>query len=122
MNLENLIKSLERFGGTLPAVVRDVSDEDARWKPPSGAWSILEIVCHLGDEEELDFSQRVRLTLQDSTQAWPPIDPEGWAIQRENKTSYRVTRAKKKDRLLEDRVWSVFHKMGFPVMRSASFA
>jgi DNA sulfur modification protein DndB len=41
---------------------------------------------------------------------------EGWEIQRENKTSYRVTRAKKKDRLLEDRVWSIFHKMGFPVM------
>lgn len=83
MNLDKLIHSLERFGHTLPGVVRDVSDDDARWKPPSGAWSILEIVCHLGDEEEWDFGQRVRLTLQDATQVWPAIDPEGWAVERQ---------------------------------------
>jgi hypothetical protein len=82
MNEAKLIASLERFGRMLPAVVRDVSDDDAVWKPPDGAWSILEVVCHLADEEVLDFRQRVGLTLADPCQAWPPIDPEGWAVER----------------------------------------
>jgi hypothetical protein len=82
MNLEKMLRSLERFGHMLPEVVREVSDDDSRWKPPNGAWSIVEVVCHLGDEEEFDFGQRVRLTLTDANTTWPPIDPEGWAIER----------------------------------------
>lgn len=82
MNLPKLIDSLERFGRLLPEVVRGVPDEDCRWKPADGAWSILEVVCHLADEDEFDFRPRVRLTLADPAAAWPPIDPEGWAVQR----------------------------------------
>ena len=82
MNHAMLIASLERFGQMLPAVVRDVTDGDAAWKPPDGAWSILEVVCHLADEEVSDFRQRVALTLSDPNRPWPPIDPDGWAVER----------------------------------------
>ena len=82
MNVENLIQSLDRFGSMLPEVVRDVSPTNARWKPPDGAWSILEVVCHLADEEEFDFRERIRLVLNDPEESWPPIDPEGWAVAR----------------------------------------
>ena len=82
MHFPNLLASLERFARILPMAVADVSVADCRWKPPSGAWSILEIVAHLADEEEFDFRQRVRLILADPTQPWPPIDPEGWAVER----------------------------------------
>ena len=82
MELSNLLASLDRFGHLLPAVVRDIPDDDVRWKPPSGAWSILEIVGHLADEEEFDFRERVRLTLADPSLPWPAIDPEGWAVER----------------------------------------
>lgn len=83
MNFEHLVNSLERFGHMLPEVVCGVSDEDARWKPADGAWSILEVVCHLADEEEFDFGLRTRLTLTNPAQPWPPIDPEGWAVERD---------------------------------------
>jgi hypothetical protein len=66
----------------LPEVVRDIDADDARWKPPSGAWSILEIVSHLADEEEYDFRVRINATLVHPDQDWPPIDPEGWAVER----------------------------------------
>ena len=66
----------------LPNVVCDVTLDDSRWKPVDGAWSILEVVCHLADEEELDFRKRAELTLADPRQPWPPIDPEGWAVER----------------------------------------
>lgn len=60
-----------------------VSPDDARLKPPSGAWSILEIVCHLVDEETDDFRARLELTQRDPAAPWPGIDPEGWAVRRE---------------------------------------
>jgi len=82
MDFPKLIESLERFGRLLPAVVVDVSQSDAIWKPESGGWSILEIVCHLADEEVEDFRCRVELTLKDPASPWPPIDPEGVAIER----------------------------------------
>lgn len=84
MNPTHLIASLERFAHILPALVRDVSAGDAKWKPapPDEVWSILEIVTHLCDEEVDDFRMRVRLTLVEPTRGWPPIDPPRWAIER----------------------------------------
>jgi hypothetical protein len=83
MNAELLVDSLARFGRLLPAVVNGIADADLRWRPPNGNWSILEIVCHLRDEETEDFGKRLRLTLEDPSLPWPGIDPEGWARERE---------------------------------------
>jgi hypothetical protein len=76
-----LIGRLERFGEALPVVVAGVPREDAAWKPPSGAWSILEIVCHLVDEEVRDFRARVRMTLEDPAAEWARIHPSQWALE-----------------------------------------
>ena len=38
---------------------------------------------------------------------------EGWSIHRENKASTRISRKKRHDILLEDRVWSLLYSMGF---------
>jgi len=90
-----LIEDLARFGPTLAAVVNDVPPEAARWKPPDGAWSILEVCRHLLDEEVEDFRTRLRLTLEDPSQPWPPIDPPGWAISRRyNEADLSTTVAK----------------------------
>ncbi|MHC4903871.1 MAG: DinB family protein [Planctomycetota bacterium] len=82
MNARALIDRLERFADILPAVVDGLSEADARWRPDGTGWSILEIVTHMADEEVEDFRQRVELTLRDPEAAWPPIDPEGWAVER----------------------------------------
>jgi len=55
-----------------------VSAEAAAWKPSPERWSLLEVLCHLLDEEREDFRARLRLTLDDPMADWPPIDPEGW--------------------------------------------
>lgn len=82
MNADRLIDRLEGFAQILPAVVSDIDDEDARWRPDGGEWSIVEIIQHLCDEEVEDFRTRVRLTLEEPDAPWPPIDPEGWALAR----------------------------------------
>ena len=82
MNANALIDSLAGFAEILPAAVKGVSPSDARWKPDDGAWSILEIVTHIADEETADFRCRLEHTLRDPSADWPPIDPEAWAVER----------------------------------------
>ena len=59
-----------------------VGSEQAGWHPAPEAWSLLEVVCHLYDEERDDFRTRLRLILEDPAQEWPPIDPRGWVLSR----------------------------------------
>ena len=59
-----------------------VGSEQAGWHPAPEAWSLLEVVCHLYDEEREDFRTRLKLILEDPSQAWPPIDPRGWVLSR----------------------------------------
>jgi hypothetical protein len=60
------------------ALARGIPEEQAHWRPDPESWSILEVICHLADEEELDFPVRLRMILEKSDKSWPPIDPEGW--------------------------------------------
>ncbi|MBC7773582.1 MAG: DinB family protein [Pyrinomonadaceae bacterium] len=82
MNASSIIDRLERMTTVLPSLVAGLPDADVKFKPPSLAWSILEVVNHLVDEEMLDFRARLRLTLEDPSTHWPPIDPEGWAVEK----------------------------------------
>jgi hypothetical protein len=74
---------LEHSGRTLRSLLTGRSAEDATWHAPPGKWSILEVACHLLDEEREDFRQRLRLVLEDPNAPWPPIDPEGWVLARD---------------------------------------
>lgn len=82
MNIDGLIESLERFGDILPATLVRLSRQDAAWKPESSQWSVLEIVCHLADEEVEDFRLRVKMTLENPAESWPEIDPVAAAVER----------------------------------------
>ena len=82
MDVSALADRMARFPASLSALLDGLAEADARWRPASGAWSILEIVRHLGDEEVDDFRARVRSTLEDPARDWAPIDPEGWARDR----------------------------------------
>ncbi len=82
MDSQRLLARLDGFRNTLAQLVLSVHPDDARWKPTDADWSILEIVRHLADEEVEDFRTRVRMTLEQPTAAWPPIDPVAAAIER----------------------------------------
>lgn len=82
MDADALIADLSGFPTVLQAAVAGLDDEHWRWKPESGGWSVLEVVCHLLDEDAEDFPLGLRLTLEDPLQDWPKIDPAGWAEER----------------------------------------
>jgi hypothetical protein len=67
----------------IQALVQGVTDEQARWKPDPTSWSVLEVVCHLLDEERSDFRVRLDLTLHRPGEPWPGINPQGWVTERE---------------------------------------
>jgi len=82
MNLNYFIDRFSKNRDVFIALVREVDQEQVRWKPAPDKWSILEVVNHLYDEEREDFRQRLELVLADPTQTWPSIDPRGWVTSR----------------------------------------
>ena len=82
LQVEAMIDRLARFPNVLRPMVMGMSATDARWRPDEKSWSVLEIVCHLADEEIDDFRTRLRMTLERPEATWPPIDPVGAAVER----------------------------------------
>jgi hypothetical protein len=83
MELSECIGRLSAAATTLRHMLVGVDAEQAAWKPRPDAWSLLEVVNHLADEERDDFRRRLALTLEDPTRDWPPIDTEGWVTSRD---------------------------------------
>lgn len=82
MNLDQALTRLSANAETIASLARTVSEPQSHWKPTADEWSILEVVCHLYDEEREDFRQRVDYTLHRRGEKWPPINPIGWVTER----------------------------------------
>ncbi|MBX3317757.1 MAG: DinB family protein [Phycisphaeraceae bacterium] len=74
MNPGAMIERMARYPAVLRATATSVCADDARWKPGPEDWSILEVCCHMLDEEREDFRVRLRSTLEDAARAWAPLD------------------------------------------------
>jgi len=82
MRLDVLRRELAHGGETIAGLVAGVSLAEARVRPAADAWSLLEVVCHLHDEEREDFRPRLDLVLHRSEAPWVRIDPAGWVSER----------------------------------------
>ena len=80
--LATAIQKLSQHPVLVRALLKDVQEEQLRWKPSENEWSMLEVIYHLYDEEKEDFRMRFKLTLENPDTNWPPIDPEGWVTAR----------------------------------------
>jgi hypothetical protein len=76
------IQELKQNKAVFKTLLMGVSEKECRWKPTPDKWCLLEIVCHLFDEEREDFRARVRSTLEDASNEWPMIDPPAWVSER----------------------------------------
>ncbi|MBL9148729.1 MAG: DinB family protein [Phycisphaerae bacterium] len=80
MKPDPLIVRLEHFPKALRAAVAVAEASGMlHWKPAPQHWSVLEICCHLRDEEREDFRPRIASTLEAPTRPWSPLNLEGIA-------------------------------------------
>ena len=82
MNPSFTISQLQQNQYVFRNLLDQCSSDVYLWRPSPDHWCLLEIICHLYDEEREDFRTRVRSVLEDPTQALPPIDPVGWVKDR----------------------------------------
>ena len=82
VNLNRLLMRLEANKHVVSALVVGVKEDQAHWKPDEASWSLVEVICHLYDEEREDFRMRVDLTLHHPDTPWPPIHPTDWVTSR----------------------------------------
>ena len=83
MNYRTLYRELENSTEMIRALLTGISQEEAQIKPNAESWSILEVVCHLYDEEREDFREHLDFILHRQTEEWHRIDPVGWVTERE---------------------------------------
>lgn len=74
-------RQLARTAAAIRTLCND-TPADPHWRPAPGKWSMVEVLCHLADEDRDDFRRRLDLTLHHPGTPWPPNDPEGWVTQR----------------------------------------
>jgi hypothetical protein len=83
MNIDPFITQMANNAQTIRALTEGVSNEQARWKPNPKTWSLLEVICHLVDEEREDFRTRVDTILHKPGEDPPGIDPQAWVSERQ---------------------------------------
>jgi DinB superfamily len=66
---------------SISELINSLSNEEARWRPATDKWSILEVVNHLYEEELNDFPLRLKYMLYYPEKTWPSIDPVTWVIE-----------------------------------------
>lgn len=70
-----LINRLETNLSVINAQLNNREKEEYFFKPNEESWSMIQVLSHLIDEEELDFRDRVFSVLNDPTKALPSYDP-----------------------------------------------
>lgn len=82
MDHQHLILQLERHRAVFQALFHGLTAQEARWKPSPEKWCLLEVLCHLRDEEREDFRARVDHVLSTPDEPMPTINPVEWVAAR----------------------------------------
>jgi len=64
----------------LQRLLAEVPPDMVKWKQTDNKWCLLEMVCHLFDEERDDFRFRVKWLLHNPGQTPPSFNPLDWVV------------------------------------------
>lgn len=78
-----ITNELERNSSLFQQLLQNKTKEEYTWKASKEQWSLLDIICHLYDEERDDFRARVKHVLLTPNEQMPSIDPVGWVEKHE---------------------------------------
>ena len=82
MDHESIILKLAANRLVFAGLLAGVDKKEYLFRPAENKWCLLEIACHLHDEEREDFGYRLKHTLESPEKPLPGIDPEGWVSER----------------------------------------
>ena len=82
MNHKYIISKLSHNRDVLKAQLESKPREEHTFKPTPDKWCMLEVLCHLVDEEKEDFRTRVEYVLRDPNEELPKFDPTVWPMSR----------------------------------------
>lgn len=95
MEFGTLYRELTHSTEMIRALLAGVGEEEARIRPSRGSWSILEVVCHLYDEEREDFREHLDFIVHRQREEWHPIAPQAWVkLRKYNGRDFKTMRAK----------------------------
>jgi hypothetical protein len=82
MEFNTIYQELQNSTEMIRALLAGVAPEAARLKPNADSWSMLEVLCHLYDEEREDFREHLDFILHRQREEWHVIDPQRWVTER----------------------------------------
>jgi len=82
MTPEKIYDELNRNKNIFQNLLSNVPEESILWTQNPEKWCLLEVVCHLHDEEKEDFRTRVKCVLEDPETPPPSFDPLIWVKER----------------------------------------
>lgn len=82
MDTSYIINELQRNKFVIKELLQHLDEKIITWKSTPEKWSLLEIICHLNDEECEDFRARLIITLENPHLEFVGIDPVGWVTSR----------------------------------------
>jgi hypothetical protein len=82
MDFPTLYQELVESTEVIRSLLMGLEQEQAQVRPDANSWSILEVLCHLHDEEREDFREHLDFVLHRQDEEWHVIDPQGWVVER----------------------------------------
>ncbi|MFT5765897.1 MAG: hypothetical protein ACI8VT_003142 [Saprospiraceae bacterium] len=82
MDYKHLFDTLDHNKAIFQNLLEDQDQVAYLWRPDPEHWCLLEIACHLYDEEREDFRLRLKTVLETPGQLPPLNDPVGWVKER----------------------------------------
>lgn len=82
MKASIIIKKLAANQGVFQYLFANLSKEEIHWRPYPKHWCLLEILCHLHDNEQEDFLVRIQSILKNPSTPLISIEPFLWVKER----------------------------------------
>jgi hypothetical protein len=82
MDFQTLFSELTCSTDKVRTLTAGLTQEEARVRPTPESWSVLEVVCHLYDEEREDFREHLDFILHRQGEEYHTIDPQSWVKDR----------------------------------------
>jgi len=82
MEIKYAIDKLEKNKDIISTLLHGATESEYTWKQSSKKWNLLEIICHLYDEEIEDFRTRTKNVIETPDLRPPTFDPVSWVKDR----------------------------------------